>query len=120
MKCHYRNVKVTIRFKSLVCLPSLVSLSFTSVMFSSSSKPLFPHFIDPSTLTVCTRDVRNVEWLVHRILSFSQSVHATYETMTKLEWLVNRILSFSQSVHATYETITDFSQCGAHSGSPQL
>ena len=61
-----------------------------------------------------------LEWLVTRILSFSQSVHATYETMTKLEWLVYRILSFSQSVHATYETMTDFSQCGARSGSPQL
>ena len=61
-----------------------------------------------------------LEWLVNRILSFSQSVHATYETMTKLEWLVNRILSFSQSIQAMYETMTDFSQCGAHSGSPQL
>ena len=36
-------------------------------------------------LTDRTRDVRNhdtLEWLVNRILSFSQSVHATYETMT--------------------------------------
>ena len=43
---------------NLVCLSSLVSLFFTSVTFSSSSKSLFPHFIDPSRLTVCTRDVR--------------------------------------------------------------
>ena len=47
-----------------------------------------------------------LEWLVNRILSFSQSVHVTYKTMTKLKWLVNRILSFSQSVHTTYETLT--------------
>ena len=52
------------RFTSLVCLSSLVSLFFTSVIFSSSSKSLFPHFIDPSTLTVCT--------------------HATYETLNSL------------------------------------
>ena len=38
---------------------SLVSLSFTSVTFPSLSKPLFLHFIDLSTLTVRTRDVRN-------------------------------------------------------------
>ena len=50
-------------------------------------------------LTVCTRDVRNHD---------------------RLEWLLNRILSFSQSVHATYETMTDFHQYGACSGSPQL
>ena len=31
------------RFTSLACLSSLVSLSFTSVTFSSLSKPLFPH-----------------------------------------------------------------------------
>ena len=61
-----------------------------------------------------------LEWLVNCILLFSQSVHVMYETMTKLEWLVNCILSFSQSIHATYETMTDFSQCGARSGSPQL
>ena len=41
-------------FTSLVCLFSIVSLSFMFVMFSSSSKPLFPHFIGPSILTVCT------------------------------------------------------------------
>ena len=79
-----------------------------------------PYFI---VLIVRTRDVRTMtklEWLVNRILSFSQSVHATYETMTKLEWLVNRILSFSQSVHVTYETMTDFSQYGPRSGSSQL
>ena len=61
-----------------------------------------------------------LEWLVNRILSFSQSVHATYETMTKLEWLVNRILSFTQSVRTTYETMTDYGQCEARSGSPQI
>ena len=49
------------RFTSLVCLSSLVTLFFTSVTFSSSSKPLFPHFIDPSTLTVCTCNVWNIE-----------------------------------------------------------
>ena len=57
------------RFTSLVCLSSLVSLSFTSVMFFSSSKPLFPHFIDPSTLTVHTRDV----WNVHKTWIAQQS-----------------------------------------------
>ena len=34
-----------------------ISFSFRSVTFFSSSKSLFPHLIDPSTLTVCTRDV---------------------------------------------------------------
>ena len=38
----------------------------------------------------------------------------------RLEWLLNCILSFAQSVHATYEPMTDYRQCGAHSGSPQL
>ena len=38
-------------------------------------------------LSVCTRDLRNhdrFEWLLNCILSFSQSIHATYETMTDL------------------------------------
>ena len=38
----------------------------------------------------------------------------------RLEWLLNRILSFSLSVHMTYETMTDYHQCGACSGLPQL
>ena len=38
----------------------------------------------------------------------------------RLEWLVNRILLFSQSVHTTYETMTDYHQCGACLGSSQL
>ena len=50
-------------FTSLVCLSSLVSLFFTSLAFSSSSKSLFPYFIDPSTLTVCTRDVWNQKFI---------------------------------------------------------
>ena len=54
------------RFASLVCLSSLVFPSFMCVAFSSSSKPLFPHF-DSSTL-------------LH-----SQSAHMMYETFTKLE-----------------------------------
>ena len=49
-------------------------------------------------LTVSTHDVRNHD---------------------RHEWLLNHILSFSQSVHATYETMTDYRQCGARSGSPQ-
>ena len=44
---------------SLVVFLHLFSLSFTSVTFSSLSKPLFPHFIDHSTLTVHTSNVRN-------------------------------------------------------------
>ena len=56
------------RFTSLVCLSSLVSLSFTSVMFPSLSKPLFFHFVDLSTLTVRTRNVRNFHktWINHQ------------------------------------------------------
>ena len=119
------------KFTNLVCLSSLVSLFFTSVTFSSSSKSLFLHFIYPSTLTVCTHDLWN-----NPNLSFSQSVHATYETMTdlngfsiefycsdspctrhtkpwQLKWLLNRILSFSQSIHMMYEIMTDYRQCGA-------
>ena len=46
------------RFTGLVCLSSIISLSFTFVTFSSLSKPLFPRLIGPSILTVCTRDVR--------------------------------------------------------------
>ena len=91
MKCHYRNVKAKTKVYK-PCLSFFISFSFhVSVTFSSSSKSLFPHFINPSTLTVCTHDLWN-----------------------------NRILSFSQSVHATYKTMTDYHQCGAHSGSPQL
>ena len=37
----------------------------------------------------------------------SQSVQAMYQMFTKLEQLVNHILSSSQSVHATYKTVTD-------------
>ena len=51
-----RNLKVTAKVYK-PCLSSLVSLSFTSVTFPSLSKPLFLHFIDLFTLTVCTRDV---------------------------------------------------------------
>ena len=89
------------RFTSLVCHSSLVSLFFTSVMFCSSSKSLLPHFIDPSTLTVCTRDIWNVVNIVLAVRTRDVRNH------DRLEWLPNRISSFSQSVHAMYETMTD-------------
>ena len=76
LKCHYRNVKRLRggkRFTNLACLSSLVSHSFA---FSSSPKPLF-----------------------------SYCIHITRH-------FLNRILSFSQSIHATYETMTDSCQCG--------
>ena len=38
----------------------------------------------------------------------------------RLKWFLNHILSFSVSVHETYETMTDCHQCGTRSGSPQL
>ena len=110
-------------FTSLVCLSSLVSLSFMSVTFSSSSKPLLSHFIDLSTFRTRTHDVRNV----HKIWIACQSYFIVLTIRTRdvqnhdrLVWFVNRNLSFSQSVHAMYKTITDYCQCGAFSGLPQL
>ena len=69
------------------CLAFFISFSVT---FCSLSKSLFPHFINSSTLTVCTRDVWNIEYLVNRILLFSQSVHAMYETMRDLNGVFYR------------------------------
>ena len=76
---HYRNVKVMAKVYK-PCLSFFISFSLflfltPSVMFPSSSKPLFLHFIDFSTLTVRTY------------------IHVTYETFTKLELTVNLILS---------------------------
>ena len=122
MKCHYWNVKVTAKVYK-PCLSFFISFSLTSVTFSSSSKPLFPHFIHLSTLTVHTHDVRNI----HKTWIAFQSCFIVLTVCTRnvrkddrLEWLVNRILSFLQSVHVMYKTISDYHQCGARSGSPQL
>ena len=49
--------------------------------------------------------VSNVLWIVRFLLTVA---HATDEAYTKLEWLVSHILSFSQSIHMTYETFTDY------------
>ena len=112
------------RFTSLVCLSSLVSLSFMSVTFPSSSKPLFPRFIDPSTLTCTIRtcDIWNIHktWIARQSYFTIITVHTrNIPNHDRLEWLLNRILSFSQSIHATYETMMDYHQCGARSSSAQ-
>ena len=110
------------RFTSLVCPSSLFSLSFTSVMFSSLSKPFFPHFTDLSTLSVHTRDVRKVSktWIACQSY-FIILTDCTHDIRNddRLECLVNHILLFSQSVSAMYENMTDYYQCGARSGLPQ-
>ena len=51
-----------LQLSSVVCLLHLQfnSLSFMSVMFSSLSKLVFSHFIDLSTLTVHSNDIRNI------------------------------------------------------------
>ena len=49
----------------------------------------------------------------------SYSLYTWRTNHDRFEWFLNRILSFSQSVHVTYETMTVYRQCGAHSGSPQ-
>ena len=94
------------RFTSLVCHSSLVSLFFTSVTFCSSSKSLFPHFIDASTHSLYT-------WRMKCWIAF-QSYFVVLIVLTcdiwnhdRLQWLLNRILSFSQSIHATYESMID-------------
>ena len=116
MRSHYRNVKVmTKAYKP--CLSFFISFSFSRLSCSlhrlslssltslssrlSSTLSLYMRLMKQSyfiVLTVCTHDIRNHE---------------------RLEWLLNHILSFSQSVHVTYKTMTDYHQCGAHSGSPQ-
>ena len=58
-------------------------LSFKSVTSFSSSKPLFPHFIDLKVFVHCsTHGFVNYFYHSHHFLLFSQSVHATYETFT--------------------------------------
>ena len=141
---YYQNVKATTKVYK-PCLSFFISffLFFTSVTFCSSSKSLFPHFIDPSTLTVCTHDVWNhdrLEWLLNRshcpymqrtkpwqtwMASQLYFIVLTVRTRnvqnhSRLEWLHNCILSFSKSVHTTDESMTDFRQCGACTGSPQI
>ena len=64
-------------------------------MFPSLSKPLFLHFIDLSTLTVCTCDVQNFHRLSLSSLNsstpqHSQSVHATYEALNSLSIIFYR------------------------------
>ena len=78
MKYHYRNVKATAKvYKPSLSFSILVSLSFKSVMFSCSSKPLFPHFIDLSTLTLHTCDIQNVHkaWIACQSYFIILTVH---------------------------------------------
>ena len=123
-KCH-KMWRWRQMFTGLVCLSLIVSLSFTFVIFSSLSKPLFPCFISPSILTVHTRNVRmkHSQNLNSLSIVFYRS-HSLYMRRTKpwqtwmasravpdhdrLDWLLNRILLFSQFVDAAYETMTDY------------
>ena len=120
MRCHNWNAKATtevykpylsffISF-SFSCLShSVHRLSLSSLTSSTLNTKLNTHSLYARrmkhcqsyfiVLTVRTRDVQNHD---------------------RLKWLLNCILSFSQSVHTMYETMTDFRQCGACSGSPQL
>ena len=73
MRCHYRNVKATTKVYK-PCLSFFISFSLFHVCHV-----LFPHFIDPSTLTVCTRNIWNVENLS---IVFYRS-HSPYMQSTK-------------------------------------
>ena len=106
-----------------VFLQQFLSLSrlSRSIHYLSLSSP---HFIGPSILTVSTRDVRlkhsqnltslSIVFIILTVCTCNIPNH------NRLEWLFNRILSFSQSVHTMYQTMTDYRQCEARSGSPQL
>ena len=76
-------------------LSSLVSLSSKSVSLSSS-KPLFPHFINLSTYIT-----RHYSTLL-AICSIATCL------VTKLVWFVHRILSFTLCAHATLQRIQDY------------
>ena len=93
-----------------------------SVTFCSSSKSFFPHFIDPSTLTVCTCDIIMKRWIACQLYFIILAVRIRdVQNHDRLECLLNRILSFSQSVHVTYKTMTNlngFSIVFYHSCSP--
>ena len=70
------------RFTSLVCLPLNAHSLYTWRMKCWISLSII--FI---ALTVHTCDIQNhdiLEWFLNCILLFSQSIHATYETMTDL------------------------------------
>ena len=126
MKCHYwmwilNRLRRGQRFTNLLCLSSLVSLSLLSLSFSllllslSSLTSLTPLH---TLLTIF-----NMPCVINMLqtVRFPFTVVHTMPTMyAKLEWLVNRILSFSQSVHATYEMYTDYRPVWGLPGLPQL
>ena len=91
-------------------LPSLHRLLYTHSLYQCTSVCTY------TWRTKLSQNLNRMSILFYR----STWRHATYKTHDRLEWFLNRILSFSKSVHATYETMTDYRQCGARSGSPQL
>ena len=92
------------------------SLHRLSLSSLALSTPLHAHSVHAMYETFT-----KLEQLVNRILSFSQSIHTTYQTMTDLNgFLIVLFLLFSHSVHVTYETMIDYHQYGARSHLPQL
>ena len=89
------------RFTSLVCLSSLVSLSRLSrslhrLSLSSlaSSTPSHSQSVHTTYKTWIACQLYFVVLTVHTCVLLNHD---------RLEWLLNGILSFSQSIHATYE-----------------
>ena len=103
----------------LVCLSSLVSLSLLSLSHSlllqslsslTSSKPLFPHFINLSTYITCHFNIAMCN--MHKTCMVCPSyfiIHSLHTrnalAYTKLEWLVHCILAFTVCAHATLRWI---------------
>ena len=99
---------------NLACVPSLVSLSSKSVITLSSSKPLFPHFIDLSTYITHHFNIAMCEvvWPVHHNYFIVHSPRTRDAPMhTKNLNGLSIIFYHSQSAHRqrsdVYKTLMD-------------
>ena len=102
MNCHYRNVNKLRRGQRFTNLASLSSLVFLSCVSSDNKclSSLVAWFKITGKINFQVVIWGNMVLCTVRLLI--TVVQGTLTMYTKLEWLVNRILPFSQSAHVTY------------------
>ena len=106
MNCYYRNVnelRQGQQFTNLACLSSLVCLSLLSLshnLLSLTSLTSLHTMLAIFNMPCVINMLQTVRFPI-------TVVHGTLTTYPKLEWLVNRILSFSQSTYAIHVTYAD-------------
>ena len=95
---------------NLVSFFTSFSLSSKSVTLSSSSKPLFPHFINLSMYITYNFNIAMCD--VHKTCMVCPSYFIIHSlcirnapTYTKLEWFVYHVLSFTVQAHVMLQRI---------------